>query len=167
MMKYWLAGAIFCALFCTSCGEVQAETGLLGQVTDPPPPAHDNAPHQVRMVEVEPGVTLEVLDWGGSGEAMVMLTGLGNNAHVFDQFADQFTERFRVIAITRRGFGASSKPEAGYDLATRALDDIKVLDALSLDQAIFVGHSIAGDELSRLGVGVPGPSQETGLPRCL
>jgi hypothetical protein len=27
----------------------------------------DTTPHHVTFVEVEPGVTLEVLDWGGSG----------------------------------------------------------------------------------------------------
>jgi pimeloyl-ACP methyl ester carboxylesterase len=152
MLKESMAWAILCASLCTSCEEVKAEP-LAAPV--PVPNVPDHAPHQIRRVEVEPGVTLEVLDWGGSGPAMVMLAGLGNNAHVFDKFADQFTESFRVIAITRRGFGASSRPERGYDLKTRALDDIKVLDALSLDKVIFVGHSIAGDELSRLGSEYP------------
>ena len=29
------------------------------------------------MVKVAPGVELEVLDWGGKGTAMVLLTGAG------------------------------------------------------------------------------------------
>lgn len=156
MKKCLLLCAILCSPLFSSCGEVRAETGLF---EEPGPglvaQVLDEAPHQVRMVEVEPGVVLEVLDWGGDKEPMMLLTGLGNNAHIFDEFADQFTEDFRVIAITRRGFGASSRPQAGYDLATRARDDIKVLDALNLPQAIFVGHSIAGDELSRLGSEYP------------
>jgi pimeloyl-ACP methyl ester carboxylesterase len=60
-----------------------------------------------------------------------------------------------VIAITRRGFGLSSRPARGYDVATRARDDIRVLDALKIPKAIFVGHSIAGDELSKLGADYP------------
>lgn len=107
------------------------------------------------MVTVEPDVRLEVLDWGGTGETMVLLTGLGDNAHVFDQFAQQFTDRFHVIGITRRGFGRSSQPAEGYDVDTRARDDIKVLDHLHIRQAVFVGHSIAGDELSKLGATYP------------
>ena len=83
----------------------------------------DASGHQVRYVSVEPGVTLEVLDWGGAGPAMVLLAGLGDNAHVFDAFARHFTDRFRVIGITRRGFGRSSQPAHGYDLDTRARDD--------------------------------------------
>jgi pimeloyl-ACP methyl ester carboxylesterase len=124
---------------------------------DTPLPAglEDNSPHQVRFVEVEPGVKLEVLDWGGEGPALVLLTGLGDNAHVYDEFANHFVDRFHVFGITRRGFGRSSQPEGGYDVATRALDDVRVLDALAIDKAIFVGHSLAGDELSALGADHP------------
>src|SRR5262245_10494567 len=110
----------------------------------------DTTPHTIRFVTVAPGVELEVVDWGGSGATMVMLTGLGDNAHVYDQFAFQFTNFFRVIGITRRGYLPSSQPlpssppATGYDLPTRAADDIAVLDALGIDKAVFVGHSVAG-----------------------
>ena len=110
----------------------------------------DNTPHKIRFVKVAPGVELEVLDWGGTGKAMVLLTGLGDNAHVYDQFAFQFTDYFHVIGITRRGYLPSSQPRNGYDVATRAADDIAVLDALGIEKAVFVGHSIAGSELSEL-----------------
>jgi pimeloyl-ACP methyl ester carboxylesterase len=111
----------------------------------------DHTPHKIRMVKVAPGVELEVVDWGGSGKAMVLLTGSGDNAHVYDQFAFQFTDYFHVIGITRRGYLPSSQPRDGYDVATRAADDIAVLDALGIAKAVFVGHSAAGAELSRLG----------------
>jgi non-heme chloroperoxidase len=115
----------------------------------------DVTPHEVTFVTVEPGVQLEVLDFGGTGEAMVLLTGLGDNAHVWDGFAYQFTDDFRVIGITRRGFGRSDQPEDGYDVRTRARDDIKVLDHFGIDKAVFVGHSLAGSELSQLGLEYP------------
>jgi pimeloyl-ACP methyl ester carboxylesterase len=115
----------------------------------------DSSAHKVRFVTVEPGVQLEVLDWGGHGEPLVLLAGLGDNAHVFDDFAYQFVDRFRVIAITRRGFGKSSQPADGYDVATRARDDIAVLDALRIRRANFMGHSIAGTEMNVLGADWP------------
>ncbi len=137
----------------------------LGGGTKPLPPVsaspiiafvlEDISPHQTLFVEVDQGVQLEVLDWGGEGDAMVLLTGLGDNAHIYDDFANQFTDRFHVFAITRRGFGRSSRPEDGYDVATRALDDIRVLDELKIEKAIFVGHSFAGDELSEVGADFP------------
>jgi non-heme chloroperoxidase len=120
-----------------------------------PAVCEDHTPHKVRFVKVAPGVQLEVLDFGGSGDAMVLLTGIGDNAHVYDDFAYQFTDFFRVIGITRRGFGASDQPAHGYDVRTRAHDDIAVLDALGIDKAVFVGHSIAGSELSQLGLAYP------------
>jgi hypothetical protein len=73
----------------------------------------DTSGHKVSFVTVEPGVQLEVLDWGGTGETLVLLTGLGGNAHVFDQFAYQFNDRFHVIGVTPRGFGRSSQPAYG------------------------------------------------------
>ena len=115
----------------------------------------DVTPHEVKFVTVGPGVQLEVLDFGGSGEAMVLLTGLGDNAHVWDGFAYQFADYFRVIGITRRGYGRSDQPDDGYDVRTRARDDIKVLDHFGIDKAVFVGHSLAGSELSELGLAYP------------
>ena len=117
-----------------------------------PAVCEDHTPHKIRMVKVAPGVELEVLDWGGKGRAMVLLTGLGDNAHVYDEFAFQFTDYFHVYGITRRGFLPSSQPRNGYDVPTRAADDIAVLDALGIDKAVFVGHSLANSELSELGL---------------
>jgi len=59
---------------------------------------------------------------------------------------------FHVIGITRRGWLPSSQPKNGYDVETRAADDIKVLDALGIKKAVFVGHSVAGAELSKIAV---------------
>jgi pimeloyl-ACP methyl ester carboxylesterase len=115
-------------------------------------PPYDTVPYaSARLIPVSSTVQLEVLDWGGSGETMVLLTGAGDNAHVYDYFAYQFTNNFHVIGITRRGWLPSSQPARGYDVATRTHDDIKVLDALGIAKAVFVGHSIAGAELSELG----------------
>ena len=115
----------------------------------------DTSGHKVSFVTVDTGVQLEVLDWGGTGKTLVLLTGLGDNAHVFDQFAYQFNDRFHVIGITRRGFGRSSQPAHGYDLDTRARDDIAVLDKLNIGEAVFVGHSVAGTEMNKLGAVYP------------
>ncbi|MFL5632857.1 MAG: alpha/beta fold hydrolase, partial [Gemmatimonadaceae bacterium] len=78
--------------------------------------------HRVSFVKVASDVRLEVLDWGGTGPVMVFLAGFGGTSHVFDNFAPQFTNAYHVIGITRRGFGASSRPSDGYDSATLAHD---------------------------------------------
>jgi pimeloyl-ACP methyl ester carboxylesterase len=109
----------------------------------------DPSPHSVSFVGIEQGVALEVLDWGGQGVPMILLAGLGNTAHVFDQFALHFTDRYHVIGITRRGFGASAHPESGYDMGTLANDIRVACDRLGLDRVVLVGHSIAGEELTK------------------
>jgi len=114
----------------------------------PTAPWRDLSPHRVSFVTVAPGVRLETLDWGGSGKPLVFISGLQDVAHGFDDFAPEFTDRFHVVAITRRGYGASSRTPAGYDLATRVADLTAALDSLGLTKVILVGHSIAGDELT-------------------
>ena len=108
----------------------------------------DASPHRVSFVSVAPDVRLEVLDWGGSGPPLVFLSGLQDVAHGFDDLAPQFTNDHHVVAITRRGYGASSQPPGGYDLAGRVADLRAVLDSLGLPRVALVGHSIAGDELT-------------------
>ena len=66
----------------------------------------DPSPHVTRFITVPPDLRLEVLDWGGSGRALVLLAGGGDTAHVFDDFAPKLARDFHVYGITRRGFGA-------------------------------------------------------------
>jgi pimeloyl-ACP methyl ester carboxylesterase len=95
------------------------------------------------------GVRLHYLDWGGKGPAMLFLPGAGHSAHIFSDIAPEFTDSFRVLGLTRRGHGQSDKPATGYDTGT-LVDDIRLfLDALGITQVILVGHSMAGDELTR------------------
>lgn len=118
----------------------------------------DSSPHTVQMVPVEKGVNLEVLDWGGSGRPLVLLTGLGDTAHVFDKFALKLTTSYHVYGITRRGFGASSAPTpnaTNYTADRLGEDVLAVLDALQLNKPVLAGHSIAGEELSYIGVHHP------------
>jgi pimeloyl-ACP methyl ester carboxylesterase len=113
---------------------------------------HDPSRHNVQFISVEDGVRLEVLDWGGSGRPVVLLAGLGTTAHVFDGFAEKLAESYHVYGITRRGYGASTRTQSGYSEQRRAEDDLRIIDALKLVKPVMAGHSVAGDELSQLGI---------------
>lgn len=118
----------------------------------------DASPHTVQFVPVDKDVKLEVLDWGGTGRPLVLLTGLGNDAHIFDKFAAKLTDKYHVYGITRRGFGASSKPvpdDTNYSAERMGEDVLAVLDALHLEKPVLAGHSIAGEELSYVGTRHP------------
>jgi non-heme chloroperoxidase len=114
------------------------------------PPWQDPSPHALRWVTVDGTVRLEVLEWGGTGRPIVLLAGAGNTAHVFDDFAPRLTTAGHVYGITRRGFGASSTTSTGYTTARLGEDVREALDALELDKAVLIGHSLAGQELSYL-----------------
>lgn len=94
------------------------------------------------------GIRLHFLDWGGSGETLIFLTGMGYSAHLFHPIASRFTDKFRVLALTRRGQGASEYPETGYDLDTLTGDIRNFMDFQKIEKAILVGHSFAGLELT-------------------
>jgi pimeloyl-ACP methyl ester carboxylesterase len=111
----------------------------------------DSAKHEATSITVDQGVQLEVLDFGGQGSPILLLAGLGATAHSFDELAPLLARQHRVIAITRRGTGYSSRPDYGFDTPRLAQDVLQVMDALKLEKALLVGHSIAGEELSWLG----------------
>jgi non-heme chloroperoxidase len=111
----------------------------------------DSTPHKILFVSVDKDIKLEVLDWGGSGQPLILLPGLGDTAHVFDNFALKLTPSYHVFGITPRGFGASSapSPEAANYSADRMGDDVvSVMDSLKLNRAVVAGHSVAGEVLS-------------------
>jgi non-heme chloroperoxidase len=115
------------------------------------PAQTDPTPHSVQFITVDNDVKLEVLDWGGSGRPVVLLTGLGNNAHVFDKFAPKLIGAYHVYGITRRGYGVSSAPATGYSADRLGDDVLAVIDSLKLNRPVLVGHSIGGEELSSVG----------------
>lgn len=122
------------------------------------------AKYTERFVTVEPGVKLQVLDWGGSGRPVVLLAGEGSTAHEFDSFAPKLTAKYHVYGITRRGFGKSSMPSPtaeNYSAERLGKDVLAVIEQLKLERPVLVGHSIAGEELSY--IGTTSPRSVTGL----
>lgn len=116
----------------------------------------DPSPHTEQFVFVEDSVRLEVLDWGGTGRALVLLSGLGFTAHSFDDIAPELARYGHVYGITRRGFGESDRPDGGYT-TPRLADDVRaVMDSLDLVAPVVIGHSVAGFEMSSLGARYPG-----------
>lgn len=95
------------------------------------------------------GVRLHYRDWGGSGDPVILLAGLGNTARIYDGFAPELARDFRVLAVTRRGHGRSEMPESGYALDTLVADLRGFMDAMGIARAHLVGHSLAGAELTR------------------
>lgn len=101
------------------------------------------------------GIRLHYLDWGGKGPALIFLTGMGSSAYIYNKFAPRFTDRFHVLALTRRGHGDSDYPEAGYDADTLTEDIRQFMDHLKVEKAVLAGHSLAGVELTHFAATYP------------
>lgn len=117
-------------------------------------PAPDTTPHTEHYLDAN-GARLHYLDYGGAGEPLVLLTGYGPSAHVFDRFATRFTNRFRVVALTRRGTPPSSRPTSGYDLETLTADIEALSDALKFDRVHLAAHSLGGAEATQFATTLP------------
>jgi non-heme chloroperoxidase len=83
---------------------------------------YGQANHEVKSIEGSTSNQLEVVDWGGKGQAIMFLTGLGNTVHVYDDFAPRFTNNFHVYGMSRRGYGASEQTNTGYGIDTLTKD---------------------------------------------
>src|SRR5438552_2562339 len=87
------------------------------------------------------GLQLHYRDWGGSGQAILLLHGLASSARIWDLVAPLLARRGRVIALEARGHGLSAKPDDGYDYATIVADVAGAVDVLGLRRPVVVGHS--------------------------
>lgn len=86
----------------------------------------------------------------GEGRPIVFSHGWPLNADAWDgQMLFLSQHGFRVIAHDRRGHGRSGQPAAGNDMNTYADDLAAVINALDLKNAILVGHSTGGGEITR------------------
>lgn len=114
----------------------------------------DTSPHKSDFARVN-GVNLHYLDWGGMGDVLLFIPGLGCNAHIFDDIAPRFCDKFHVMAFTRRGHGESDHPETGYDIDTLTEDIHQFLDRVGIGKVILAGHSMANIELSHFNAMYP------------
>lgn len=100
---------------------------------------------------------LNVLTWGDPAAAPVLLLhGLTSNAYRWEDLAGRAGEDYYLIAPDARGHGDSSAPDYGYDAPTMLRDVLSVLDALAVERAAVMGHSMGG----RLGIGLAAEAPE-------
>jgi non-heme chloroperoxidase len=98
-------------------------------------------PVSTHMIEVESGVTLHVVDWGGKGDPLLFLPSWASTSHIFDEFAPRFADAHHVLVMNMRGHGPSSRPERGYTIERLTKDVEVILDKLDISQVTLVGLS--------------------------
>lgn len=77
----------------------------------------------------------------GQGPAVLLVHGLGGTSNFYQVQAQALAERFRVIRVDSAGAGRSELAE-DISISTHADDLAAVLDALEVESAAVVGHSM-------------------------
>ncbi len=103
------------------------------------------------FITTSDGTNLFYKDWGPKDAQPVMFHhGWPLSADDWDnQMLFFLSHGYRVIAHDRRGHGRSDQTDTGNDMDTYAADVAEIVEALGLRDAIHVGHSTGGGEVTR------------------
>ncbi len=101
------------------------------------------------FVTTADGTEIFYKDWG-SGQPIVFHHGWPLSADDWDAQMMFFLQHgYRVIAHDRRGHGRSTQTSGGHDMDTYAADAAAVANHLDLRNAVHIGHSTGGGEVTR------------------
>jgi pimeloyl-ACP methyl ester carboxylesterase len=104
------------------------------------------------------GGTLAAFALAGSASkapAVLAIHGITANSQAWLAVSRELRSQANLIAVDLRGRGASRALPAPYGLAAHAADMLAVLDALELEQAVVVGHSLGAYIAAALAVEHP------------
>src|SRR5699024_8856674 len=91
-----------------------------------------------------------------AGVSVLLLHGLSDSWHSFERVLPHPPESIHAFAITQRGHGDSSRPKEGYRPHDFAMDVAAFMDALELEAAVVVGHSVGSAVAQRFAIDYPG-----------
>ena len=98
-----------------------------------------------RRITGSQGLDLHLLEWSQEGVPMILVHGFGNEAHIWQDFAQEVAGYYRVLGLDQRGHGDSGWPLHGeYEYPHFMADLDAVLENLSVERAVLVGHSLGG-----------------------
>lgn len=111
---------------------------------------------RVESVTLANGVTLQYIEQGDpSGIPMLLLHGLTDSWHSFESVLPHLPASIHAFALTQRGHGDASRPPTGYRYSDFATDLAAFMDAIGLESAVIVGHSMGRAIAQRFAIDQP------------
>jgi pimeloyl-ACP methyl ester carboxylesterase len=109
-----------------------------------------------QIIDVD-GVPMHYIERGTGPNAAVLIHGLGGHTYTFRYLIPELAKDHRVVAVDLKGFGYSGRlRKSDYSLTEQARLVMRLMDALSIDRASVVGHSMGGEVAMRMAAGWPG-----------
>jgi pimeloyl-ACP methyl ester carboxylesterase len=136
--------------------------------SSPPSPSPNRLADEPASLTVEhDGLRIAALDWGGDGDALLLLHPNGFCGGLFDPVARRLTDQFRPIAVDLRAHGATDVPDHSpddYAFARLAGDVLAVLDVMGIERWVALGESLGGGVAAMVAAARPGATR--GLMLC-
>lgn len=111
-------------------------------------------------VRLATGVELDVQVQGpADGEPVLFLHGYGDSRFSWSRVLPLLPADIRAIVPTQRGHGASQRPACCFRVKDFANDAVALLDALGIERATVVGHSLGSLVAQRIAIDHPGRVQ--------
>lgn len=147
MIGTFTAGAAAAAVAALVAGAAGAEA---------PVPTQEGWVAAKKSVTTADGLTLRYVEIGaGAGEPILLIHGYTDNSRSWSLLAPHLTGR-RLIALDLRGHGDSDAPACCYGIDTLAHDVGQFMDALGIEKADVVGHSLGSMTAATLAAYAPG-----------
>jgi non-heme chloroperoxidase len=110
----------------------------------------------VKYVELPIGVRVQYVEQGSpSGVPVLMLHGYSDSWHSFEPVLPFLPSSIRALALSQRGHGNTARPSVGYGPDDFAADVAEFMDALDIESAIVVGHSLGSLIAQRFALDYP------------
>lgn len=112
--------------------------------------------HAVKSVQLANDINIEYVEQGDrSGIPVLLLHGITDSWRSYERVLPQLPSSIHAFAISQRGHGDSSRPEAGYQPRDFAADVAAFMDALEIGSAVIVGHSMGSYIAQRFAMDFP------------
>ena len=112
--------------------------------------AADNSVRFAR-IRLSSGVVLHVAESGpAGGKPVLFLHGFPDSWFTYSNMLDRLPKNVRAIVPSQRGHGDSDRPDCCYRITDLAQDAVALLDALGIERADVVGHSMGSFVAQRI-----------------